>query len=182
MPNWCSNHGTFSHSDPKMVKKLYQALRKEKVCETFFPTPADKIKGDAWYDWRVSNWGTKWDFGASDPSAVDLAKDNSNVSCYYDTAWSPPIGMYAKLTELGFQVEAYYMEGGMAFCGTWDSDSGDDCMSYSKLSDIPEDIASVFGCADWDWDESDDDADEENDDVDMDETPGATDPVVATPE
>ncbi len=40
-----------------------------------------------WYEWRVANWGTKWDarvedFDDSDPKQTYV---------YFETAWSPPV-------------------------------------------------------------------------------------------
>lgn len=40
-----------------------------------------------WYDWRVANWGTKWD------ARVEEFNDNNpkQTYVYFETAWSPPV-------------------------------------------------------------------------------------------
>ena len=45
------------------------------------------VMDDRWYNWRVQNWGTKWD-------AYSLEIDDSDLphgfQVTFDTAWSPP--------------------------------------------------------------------------------------------
>ncbi len=52
-----------------------------------------KHGADNWYDWRVSNWGTKWDVTAE-------LTDETDESLVYDfpTAWSPPISWLKKVS------------------------------------------------------------------------------------
>ena len=90
-----------------------------------------------WYDWNVSNWGTKWDFGGSN-GAITGRTENS-VSAGFDTAWAPPIGVYRALEEQGFTVNALYYEGGMDFGGEYSC--GVDNL-YN--SDVPAHIKEVF--------------------------------------
>ena len=45
---------------------------------------------------------------------------------------------YERLTELGFGVEAYYFEPGIAFAGAWTSEGGDDYWEYSDMT--PDEI------------------------------------------
>jgi hypothetical protein len=71
------------------------------------------------------------------------------LNTYFDSAWSPPIGAYDKLVELGFTVDAYYYEGGMAYAGTY-SDGNDDSISLEGMTadeieqDYP-DLNEAFG-------------------------------------
>ena len=68
-----------------------------------------------WYDWNVSNWGTKWDVGESHISYDD--EDLFIVS--YDTAWSPNITFVQKVSKMfpGLEFRLTYMEPGCNFCG-----------------------------------------------------------------
>lgn len=106
-----------------------------------------------WYDWCVSNWGTKWDFGREDgcPPAEIKTKETgeSYVELGFDTAWGPPLDFYANLTEQGFGVKAYYFEGGMGFCGVW-HDNVDDAIDIREFTQewladhVPAKICEVF--------------------------------------
>lgn len=65
-----------------------------------------------WYDWRVENWGTKWE--AIDPYDVDVEPEQYTVA--FSTAWSPPEAWvkYASKTypHLNFKIE-FHEEAGM---------------------------------------------------------------------
>ena len=74
-----------------------------------------------WYDWRIANWGTKWDVEANNIQVVD---DNPGyLSLSFFTAWSPPEGIYDALLELidenklDVQATWFYDEPGMQFAG-----------------------------------------------------------------
>jgi hypothetical protein len=76
-----------------------------------------------WYDYCVSEWGTKWDIGRDGSYSPTLRiKDikDKTIKFYFDSAWSAPIGAYEKLCEMGFSIRAMYYEGGCAFCGIWE--------------------------------------------------------------
>lgn len=95
---------------------------------------APKIREDAWWDWRVQNWGTKWDIGndsSRDPATLD--DDGLSMWVWFDSAWSPPVDAYLKLEELGFEIKAYYHESGCCFCGKFE-DGQDECYDIN----IPE--------------------------------------------
>jgi len=65
-----------------------------------------------WYDYCVAEWGTKWDAGTA---TYDIK--GNQVTIYFDTAWSPPIGIYHALEDMGFDVEATYVEQGIGYIG-----------------------------------------------------------------
>ena len=106
-----------------------------------------------WYDYCVSEWGTKWDIGR-DSAPTLLMKDikNKTVTFSFDSAWSPPIGAYEKLCDMGFSIKAYYFEGGMGFCGMWENGSDDyysiEGNSEWVLNNIPASINQHFGISD----------------------------------
>lgn len=54
----------------------------------------------SWYDWSISNWGTKW----------NACKTDLDEEClFFKTAWSTPLPIFRKIAELNpdtwFQVE-----------------------------------------------------------------------------
>lgn len=149
MPNWVSNNLTIEHEDRSKVMEFVQAYKEGKACEHYLPVPKDE-KGelitdesspDYWYDWCIKNWQTKWDIGSDNnethglnPTVVD-----NQATMSFDSAWSPPIGLYEKLHELGFSVEATYFEPGMAYCGIW-TDGEDHYVEYTSKDMIPRRI------------------------------------------
>jgi hypothetical protein len=103
-----------------------------------------------WYSFCVAEWGTKWDIGHGDGYGKLTMKDikNNTVRIGFDSAWSPPIEAYKKLSDMGFSIKALYYEGGCCFCGIWDNGSDeyyDICgnSDWVKLN-IPEEIDVEF--------------------------------------
>ena len=158
MPNWCNNNLTLTHEDPKMIQRAYDALERGEFLQEFIPVPEDlKItsgylgSGDEqkelerktaenvakygygnWYDYCVSEWGTKWDVGGDGQS--DIHPDGKMLHTYFDSAWSPPVYAYEKLVELGFGVDAMYYEGGMGYAGSFGSEYGDQEINLEGMS------------------------------------------------
>ena len=128
------NNLTVEHDDPAMVDRFEKAYNAGNTCNEFIPMPEDI--GDDWYNFCVNNWGTKWDFGGAGHRGLDATRVGNQVSCTFDSAWAPPVGLYEKLVELGYNVKASYWEPGMGFCGIWDN-GFDDYMEYRDHNEIP---------------------------------------------
>ncbi len=75
----------------------------------------EKYGHEDWYNWRVSNWGTKWD--ASD-SYVD-ERDGESLSINYTTAWGPNSAfvIYASEKYPNLKFRLLFEEAGCNFCG-----------------------------------------------------------------
>ena len=103
-----------------------------------------------WYDYCVSEWGTKWDVGHGDGYNTKLLKDidKNTLHLGFDSAWSPPIRAYEKMIEMGFSIRAYYFEGGCAYCGVWedgvDEEYSIDGKSEWVSENIPKEIDDEF--------------------------------------
>lgn len=72
-----------------------------------------------WYEWRVNNWGTKWDPNSVACTSMVKYKKYYSIEYHFLSAWSPPerwlkviAGMFQKLD---FCLN--YFEGGMYFKG-----------------------------------------------------------------
>jgi len=172
MPNWCSNFVQITHTDPSKISALAAAVKEGKFCDYVVPVPQElrdtvagypgadkeeehnaqmarnieKYGAKDWYDFCVNRWGTKWDVDLYSP--VEL--ENGLLAFGFDSAWSPPEGIYRALHEDGFSVDAMYYEPGMGFCGRWVN--GDD--NYYELggmtsdevaAEIDPDIDEQFG-------------------------------------
>ena len=155
MPNWCDNNLYISHPDKKMMKKALNAWNKGKFLSTLVPEPdytkvkvkptfdSSHITGkpqpefvdpqQAWWDWRVQNWGTKWDIGWDDSRDKAELSGDHDMFVNFQSAWSPPLDAYATLVEMGYSIRAYYFEGGCCFCGRWE-----DGIDEGYTLDFPE--------------------------------------------
>lgn len=52
-----------------------------------------------WYDWRIENWGTKWD--AYDRTSEETDNGNTGTGTYtFNTAWAPPIPVIRRLAAI----------------------------------------------------------------------------------
>jgi hypothetical protein len=174
MPNWCNNNLTLQHEDPAMIKRAAEALERGEFLEEFIPVPkqlkivagcvgdpdeqakltaqttknVEELGYGNWYDYCVGEWGTKWDVGQD--GSTDVHPDGKMLHTYFDSAWSPPIQAYEKLTTMGFTVGAMYYEPGMAYCGVWE-DGNDDYYDLSEMNSqevedsIPSELDEAFG-------------------------------------
>ena len=146
MPNWNSNIVTISSTDAELMSKIKDAAEKSAESESFFNVlvPRPESESENWYDWNVNNWGTKWD------TSVELVEKTENaITIAFDTAWAPPIGFYANLEEMGYEVDAYYYEPGMCFAGHY-NDGTDDYYEYNGMNSsevaemLPEELDQMF--------------------------------------
>ena len=79
-------------------------------------TNIEKYGHGNWYDWRCSNWGTKWD--CSEPY-INYAEDDG-FGVGFESAWAPPVGVIQAIGKKfpNLNVELEYSESGMGFGGT----------------------------------------------------------------
>jgi hypothetical protein len=173
---------TIRHKDPAMIDRAQHSAG---LLMEFLPTPQPLLEtvagsfGDTerqkeleakqidnvvkygakdWYDWNVQNWGTKWDVELDNVQRVD----ENTLTARFDSAWAPPIEAYQALEKLGFEIEAKYYEPGMAFCGTYDAEYGENTIVIGgETSDtvrelIGDELDDYFGIsqnmAEWEED------------------------------
>jgi hypothetical protein len=193
MPNWCNNVVEIGHEDPAKLKALVEAYNDAKFCSFAIPVPASlnivagRVGDDAdpkqieleaqeksnlevhgysnWYDFCVNEWGTKWDVGG-DGDRIELEEGQDNTTLDFDSAWAPPLGVYAALMEQGFSVRAYFYESGMCFAGIFDENGEDfyelnDMRSDEVADALPKDLDNMFciseGIAQWEEDNEEED-------------------------
>jgi hypothetical protein len=156
MPNWCNNSVEIYHEDPAMLERVRKGFNGEGLFGELIPCPQEltntvsgfmgedkraeheaqqaanleKFGYNDWYSFCVNEWGTKWDVSADGQPAQDIP---GGLMLSFDSAWSPPIAAYEKLTEMGFRIRAMYYEGGMAFAGIWE-DGDDDYYEYGGMN------------------------------------------------
>jgi hypothetical protein len=195
MPNWCANTVEVYHPDPAKLKALVEAFNEGKMCSYICPVPEDlqivagRVGGSDspeqielerqsqaniekygvanWYDYCVRFWGTKWDVGG-DGMEVDVKDLKNDVTLTFDSAWSPPTGIYEQMVDQGYSVRAYYYEPGMCFAGIW-WDGDDNYYEYGGMNsdqvreELPSELDEMFGIsesmAEW---EAENEEEEEN--------------------
>ena len=136
MPNWCNNTITLTGPKEKITAIYNKAKKDDALLQQLKPMP-EALEGttspaptegepqplvdgfDNWYDWRVENWGTKWDV---DADYLELSDDGTTITGWFDSAWAPPIHAYEFfLTENeDCSISSLYYEGGMDFAGKWE--------------------------------------------------------------
>lgn len=176
MPNWCMNSLKVKGKEAK-VKEFADNFEKNGI-SAFYPTPKELTETDApakindvkkaqenikkygyadWYDWRVANWGTKWDVD----QAIIISEKDGEVTFGFDTAWAPPIKAFdmiaSKNPELRFELE--YEEPGMGFFGRavfedgmfvadddyeWDERYDDGWWLYQNMCDLDEELDCIL--------------------------------------
>lgn len=126
MPNWCDNQIEISGSAELLAKFNFDNTKpsQEDVTPTLsfalsLPTPEDLLQVDGlgqygWYEWRIDNWGTKWDASGAQPIFQD-----GKLYYFPSTAWAPPSAWVKSVSvlypELTFSLS--YDEPGMGFAG-----------------------------------------------------------------
>ena len=141
MPNWCTNRVTITCDDDDNLDYLRGLFDEDRVFNTLIPEPDWKttpfpdgslpttvkvmdrtilngpdgkqdLRG---YEWRIANWGCKWDIHASD---VELTCDETGLlECIFDTPWGPPEGIKRVIEDHGCEVKWHYDEPGMGSNG-----------------------------------------------------------------
>ena len=159
MPNYCNNNIVITGPN-SVIDKIEKIAKGDKgdLLQYFYPMPKelnDTVAGPEpktkkeklekrrlqveygasnWYDWRVENWGTKWDIMEFyNINRKEIGEDESEISLGFDTAWAPALGAYEKFIDenSNCSLKAYYYEPGCDFMGEWDNGM-DSCFEVAK--------------------------------------------------
>jgi len=136
MPNHTSNRLTVNGPTKERDKFIEEnrGAEEQLSLEQALPTPPEALGSNkitngsmpTWYNWRVENWGTKWD-------VYDTTTWQDDTIRFY-SAWSPPLTwlqeVAKKYPRLSFEL-AYADEGG-GFVGTMEAqgDYGEGISEY----------------------------------------------------
>ena len=169
MPNWCDNSVVITQKDKSKLEELSKQAEQNTLFGFVLPEPdyhKVKVKStypeisgkefsdpkEAWWHWRVQNWGTKWeaDFG----TGFELDDD---LTLWFDTAWAPPVPIYRELYKRGFGIEAGWLETGCDFCGVFINGKEYDYRTDNKsVEQIPDEHRSIIGIEEYLYEEEDD--------------------------
>jgi len=150
MPNWCNNSIAIQ-GPTDTIKQLWEDAHQEEggfgLLNAMVPMPKElegtTSPGDTpnWYDWRVTNWGTKWDIDDTGLEFTDHGDGTAEISGWFDSAWAPPIDAYNAFLDMmdNCYITASYHEGGMDFGGFYDNGSVEECNDCYAQSKLPHD-------------------------------------------
>lgn len=160
MPNWCENDVQISHPNKEWVDRLEESLNKEEpeLLNFLRPMPEELNNTTSpsdepnWYDWRISNWGTKWEANITHFERID---DNT-IYVSFDSAWSPPLHAYEYAIDNAesdmFHLVAHYHEPGCCFVGYFENGI-DECYEWESVSEMKEEVPQWlrdhFGMDEW---------------------------------
>lgn len=175
MPNWCENKiviiGKNDVIQP-MVDILAETIDGEaKFFEYFIPTPPEMLQESApardeetiklfmqkygakdWYDWRVRNWGIKWDIAYA--CDIEVQFGDNDVCCLSfscQTPWSPPEEGLGTLSAMFPNTYFYceFFEPGMGFQGycsycNGESKGSETVSTFMKSHDVIDDFQYFY--------------------------------------
>ena len=145
MPNWCNN--TIKITGPKQeIERVWQYANDgpdasgnlsgdRGLLDCMSPMPEELVDTTSpddtpnWYDWRVENWGTKWEVSPEGLEFEDHSDGTASITGWFDSAWAPPIQAYDTYLEIHPEcsISAAYEESGMDYAGIY-RDGRDDYM------------------------------------------------------
>ena len=149
MPNNTDVRVYIDHTNKKRIDDMENIFSNDYPFNMIIPMPDDiergnltteqreLSKGRNWYDWSCANWGTKWD--AYNINVQRLSDTSLYVTM--ETAWSPPIPIFQKLVELGFEVSAYYLDEGYNYVGQFE---GGEDFYFDVNHDTPYNLIDEF--------------------------------------
>jgi hypothetical protein len=140
MPNWCDND-LYIYGSEEDLKKIKEQVTNEAGEFDFgkiIPEPdtpdyfTDNLSWEDrekhplnWYEWRIENWGTKWN--ASESVITEVVK-NETLQAWFQTAWAPALPITIALSKQypNVTIEHKFIEEGMDFCGVLEIKNGEE--------------------------------------------------------
>jgi len=143
MPNHTDNRVILSHADSQKIDDIYNVMNTDdaSLLQHIIPMNEALLDGGDWYEWRLDNWGTKWDIYETHCTRIDA----NTLQLNFLTAWSPPIPVYDKLTDMGFDVHARYLDEGWMYVGEYTDEGGWFTEDFDTLADVRPDLDDEFG-------------------------------------
>ena len=93
MPNWCHNRVSIYCEDERVLDEIEEIFTSPEPFNAIMPLP--KEEEENWYNWRMENWGVKWDI-----SEVDSDKFHDRLILEFETPWGAPEGIKSRLEDI----------------------------------------------------------------------------------
>jgi hypothetical protein len=172
MPNWCENEVWITGNADELQELFTEASKPHKehensehpikfLMDNLVPMPPEYLDDTRWWDFRIGNWGCKWDLSQEwDDTRVYYTEGDSEGGLNYQTAWSPNRQFWITVSERfpSLTIDLRYVEEGMCFMGQ-DIIQAGEIVDQVYHNDIPDELSIEAGAVldengEIDWDES----------------------------
>ena len=165
MPNWCNNSVEIVGPREK-IRALWDKANSgddnQSLLNALYPMPSDISDSEesvmpGWWQWRVDNWGTKWDVGLEGLEYEEDEDGNfdngtgvpyARITGWFDSAWAPPVGAMSHygVRNEDVKITLDYNEPGMAFVGRYTIEEGVEDDDYYEYTDATsETVRDIIG-------------------------------------
>ena len=143
MPNHTDNRVILSHADSQKIDDIYNVMNTDdaSLLQHIIPMNEALLDGGDWYEWRLDNWGTKWDIYETHCTRIDA----NTLSMTFYTAWSPPIPVFDKLTDMGYEINARYLDEGWMYVGEYVDGFDWSTADVESISEVRPELDDEFG-------------------------------------
>ena len=107
---------SFSSARGEVGEKPVMVINEESPFMNGLRFKSTNVQDDRWYNWRVQNWGTKWDCYTLEMDDTDLPH---GFEVTFETAWSPPEEICSAIREQypNVSISWFYDEPGCEIAG-----------------------------------------------------------------
>ena len=107
---------SFSSARGEVGEKPVMVINEESPFMNGLRFKSTNAQDDRWYNWRVQNWGTKWDCNTLEMDDTDLPH---GFEVTFETAWSPPEEVCSAIREQypNVSISWFYDEPGCEIAG-----------------------------------------------------------------
>lgn len=171
MPNWCDNE-VWITGDANELKELFAEGGKPHylhndehgvsfLMDNLVPMPPEYLDDSRWWDFRIENWGCKWDLNQQyEETRVYYTEGDTEGGVNYLTPWAPNRQFWQTVSKRfpSLTIDLRYVEDAMWFMGQVIYRAGE-VVDEVYYDDIPDEIAKEAGAVftedgEIDWDES----------------------------
>ena len=155
MPNHTDNRVILSHADSQKIDDIYNVMNTDdaSLLQHIIPMNESLLDGGDWYEWRLDNWGTKWDIYETHCTRIDA----NTLQLNFLTAWSPPIPVFDKLTDMGYKINARYLDEGWMYIGEYTDGIDWSTADIESIGKVRPELDDEFGISEMMQEENDND-------------------------